>query len=59
MPMVPAGGVDKNEQLERMLSPTHIVAATPGRLLDLVRTEGLQLRRVTYFVLDEADRVRC
>lgn len=51
------GGVDKSEQLERMLSPTHIVAATPGRLIDLVKTAGLQLRRVTYLVLDEADRL--
>merc|ERR1712232_242373 len=34
-----------------------IVVATPGRLTDFVETKVLNLGRVSYFVLDEADRM--
>jgi len=33
------------------------VAATPGRLIDFVKAGSISLRRVTYLVLDEADRM--
>jgi len=35
----------------------HIVVATPGRLLDLVNQGICRLDRVTYLVMDEADRM--
>lgn len=50
------GGVPKEQQLDRLLAPTHFVVATPGRLIDIVRSGDMNLRAVTYFVLDEADR---
>jgi ATP-dependent RNA helicase DDX5/DBP2 len=34
-----------------------ICIATPGRLIDMLDTNGTNLRRVTYLVLDEADRM--
>ena len=34
-----------------------IVIATPGRLIDLIEARKTNLRRVTYLVLDEADRM--
>ena len=34
-----------------------IVIATPGRLIDLMEARKTNLRRVTYLVLDEADRM--
>jgi hypothetical protein len=34
-----------------------VVAATPGRLIDLLVSRVTNLRRVTYLVLDEADRM--
>ena len=34
-----------------------IVIATPGRLLDFLQTNFTNLRRTTYLVLDEADRM--
>jgi hypothetical protein len=51
------GGSSKADQKERMLSPTPIVAATPGRLLDMVACGDISLEQVTYLVLDEADRM--
>lgn len=34
-----------------------IVIATPGRLLDFLQQNATNLRRTTYLVLDEADRM--
>ena len=34
-----------------------IVIATPGRLIDMLESRITNLRRVTYLVLDEADRM--
>lgn len=34
-----------------------ILVATPGRLIDFLDTNVTNLRRVTYLVLDEADRM--
>ena len=34
-----------------------IVIATPGRLIDHLEANTTNLRRVTYLVLDEADRM--
>lgn len=34
-----------------------IVIATPGRLLDFLQSNATNLRRTTYLVLDEADRM--
>lgn len=34
-----------------------VCVATPGRLLEFVRDGAIQLRRCTFVVLDEADRM--
>jgi len=34
-----------------------MVIATPGRLIDFLESGSTNLRRVTYLVLDEADRM--
>ena len=34
-----------------------VVIATPGRLIDFLDARVTNLRRVTYLVLDEADRM--
>jgi len=36
---------------------TEILVATPGRLVDFIDTNVTNLKRVTYLVLDEADRM--
>ncbi len=51
------GGVPMGRQVRALLSGVDVLVATPGRLLDLVRSNALRLARVEYLVLDEADRM--
>ncbi|KAK9315411.1 P-loop containing nucleoside triphosphate hydrolase protein [Lipomyces starkeyi] len=50
------GGVSKDDQ-KRALNGANIVVATPGRLIDLVNDDAIDLKKITYLVLDEADRM--
>lgn len=49
------GGGSKYEQARDLELGSEIVVATPGRLIDLIKSNATNLRRVTYLVLDEAD----
>lgn len=51
------GGGRRGDQVRNLSWGSHIVVATPGRLVDFVTSRVLSLERVTYFVLDEADRM--
>jgi ATP-dependent RNA helicase DeaD len=51
------GGEKIEKQISRLSRTTHIVVATPGRLLDLVRRKIVDLRNVKHVVLDEADEM--
>lgn len=52
------GGQDKSIQVDALhWSGCHFLVATPGRLIDLLEIQALKLGRVTYFVIDEADRM--
>jgi len=53
------GGQDKDSQIGELINggELHIIAATPGRLLDLMTAKKISLSRVTYLVIDEADRM--
>jgi len=51
------GGVPKGQQIRDLARGAEIVIATPGRLIDMLETGKTNLRRVTYLVLDEADRM--
>ncbi len=51
------GGVGINPQITKIKKGVDILVATPGRLLDLVGQGKLDLSRVEFFVLDEADRM--
>mmetsp|Transcript_6816 Transcript_6816/g.9167 ORF Transcript_6816/g.9167 Transcript_6816/m.9167 type:complete len:491 (-) Transcript_6816:205-1677(-) len=51
------GGVPKRTQVYDLQRGVEIVVATPGRLIDHLETGKTNLRRVTYLVLDEADRM--
>ncbi|XP_030967704.1 DEAD-box ATP-dependent RNA helicase 20 isoform X2 [Quercus lobata] len=51
------GGVPKGPQVRDLQKGVEIVIATPGRLIDMLDSHHTNLRRVTYLVLDEADRM--
>ena len=52
-----SGGIPIKPQIERLKKPTHIVVATPGRLVDLVKREAINIKKASYLVLDEADEM--
>eukprot|EP01084_Bolivina_argentea_P100136 179880_1 len=51
------GGVSRREQVRNLRNGVEIVICTPGRLLDFLECGTTNLRRVTYLVIDEADRL--
>ncbi|WP_163515000.1 DEAD/DEAH box helicase [Gelidibacter japonicus] len=51
------GGIPIKPQIERLKSPTHIVVATPGRLVDLMTRDAIDIKSIQYLVLDEADEM--
>uniref|UniRef100_A0A8D2LYB8 RNA helicase n=1 Tax=Varanus komodoensis TaxID=61221 RepID=A0A8D2LYB8_VARKO len=51
------GGGDRKGQINVVTKGVDIVIATPGRLNDLQMNNFINLRSITYLVLDEADRM--
>ena len=51
------GGAPKGPQLRDIENGAEICIATPGRLIDFLEAGKMNLRRTTYLVLDEADRM--
>ena len=51
------GGVSQNNQVREMNRGSHIVVATPGRLIDLMNQGHVNLNELEVFILDEADRM--
>ena len=51
------GGVPMGRQVRSLMQGVDVLVATPGRLLDLVQSNGLKLGSVEFLVLDEADRM--
>jgi len=51
------GGGNRREQIDIVTKGVEIVVATPGRLNDLISSNIIDVKSVTYLVLDEADRM--
>ena len=51
------GGVPIKPQIENLASSTHIVVATPGRLLDLMQRKAIDISKCRFLILDEADEI--
>lgn len=52
------GGGRIQRQIGLLSRPTHVIVATPGRLLDLMRKRNIvDVRNVKYAVIDEADKM--
>jgi ATP-dependent RNA helicase DeaD len=51
------GGIPIKPQIERLQSTTHIIVATPGRLIDLIKRGAVNIKETQYLILDEADEM--
>jgi ATP-dependent RNA helicase DeaD len=51
------GGIPIKPQIESLKSNPNIVIATPGRLVDLLKREEINIKNLKYLVLDEADEM--
>jgi ATP-dependent RNA helicase DeaD len=51
------GGASITQQIRDLKRGTHIVVATPGRLIDLIERKAIKLDQIEYVVLDEADEM--
>lgn len=54
---VVVGGSSIGPQIKRLEKGTHILVATPGRLLDLIDRRAIRLDATRFLVLDEADQM--
>lgn len=55
IPKLLIGGTDKQRMVEKLKNPPHIIVGTPGRILDLVKSDALSIYSANSFVIDEAD----
>lgn len=51
------GGANISTQINKLKNPQHIIIATPGRLMDLIKRKAVKLGEIKYVVLDEADEM--
>ncbi|QWX85265.1 DEAD/DEAH box helicase [Cellulophaga sp. HaHaR_3_176] len=51
------GGTPIKPQIEKLKTTTHVVVATPGRLVDLIQKQAINIKNADYLVLDEADEM--
>lgn len=51
------GGANIVPQIKALKKPTQIIVATPGRLIDLISRKAVNLKKVEYVILDEADEM--
>lgn len=51
------GGVGQAKQVNALRAGIDILVATPGRLIDLINQGHIDISKIDFFVLDEADRM--
>jgi superfamily II DNA/RNA helicase len=51
------GGANLKRQLEKLKKRPHIIFATPGRLLELIKQKKIKMHEVKMVVLDEGDQL--
>lgn len=51
------GGANTKRQLEKLKKRPHIIFATPGRLLELIKQKKVKMHEVKMIVLDEGDQL--
>jgi len=51
------GGAPIQHQIKDLRRGQHVVIATPGRLIDLIKRKAVKLDQLEYLILDEADEM--
>jgi len=51
------GGASIENQIRDLKKGSHIIAGTPGRVLDLIKRKILKIDKISFLVLDEADEM--
>ncbi len=51
------GGAPMMKQVNNLQRNPRIIIATPGRLVDHIRHRSVNLKKISHFILDEADRM--
>jgi ATP-dependent RNA helicase DeaD len=51
------GGAPIVNQIRALKKTQHVIIATPGRLIDLIKRKSIRLNRLRFLVLDEADEM--
>ena len=51
------GGEKIDRQIKNLQRTTHVIVATPGRLIDLIERGEVNLKEIRTLVLDEADEM--
>lgn len=51
------GGAAITNQIKALKRPQHIIIATPGRLIDLIKRKSVKLDKLEILILDEADEM--
>jgi len=51
------GGAAIINQIKALRRPQHVIIATPGRLIDLIKRRSVDLSQLRYLILDEADEM--
>lgn len=51
------GGASIDDQIRKLRRGAHVIVATPGRLLDMIRRKAVNLSKIEYLILDEADEM--
>lgn len=57
VPVLVAGGAPLKAQISSISNGAHIIIATPGRLIDLIKRNAIDLRKIRTLVMDEADEM--
>lgn len=51
------GGTMIKEDINNLKKGVHVIVATPGRVIDLIKKEFVKLDSLSLFILDEADEM--
>jgi ATP-dependent RNA helicase DeaD len=51
------GGAPIETQLKKLRDGVHIIVATPGRMLDVIKRKAVKINKIRTLVLDEADEM--